>query len=85
MTPEVRKVHIEASNKGRPDQKIYGSQYFGKVPANDQKNKQRNQKMGGTTQEDNKKNDNNKKYKEKENQNHENNQFLNFNQGNKNA
>ena len=53
MAPEVRKYHIEVSKKGRPDQQSYGSQYGGKVPTNNQKNQQRDQNMGGTTQEDN--------------------------------
>ena len=53
MAHEVRKYHIEAPKKSRRDQQSYGSQYGGKGTANDQKNQQRNQNMGGTTQEDN--------------------------------
>ena len=48
MAPEVRKSHIEASKKGRPYQQSYVFQYYDKGSVNDQKNHQRNQKMGGT-------------------------------------
>ena len=54
MAPDVRKLHIEGSKKGRQYQQIYGSQHDVKLPANDHKNQQRNKKMGGTTQEGNK-------------------------------
>ena len=50
MAPEVRKSHIEASKKGRPDQQSYGSQYGRKGPDNDNQNQKRNQNIGGTTQ-----------------------------------
>ena len=53
MVPEVRKSHIEASKNDRLDQQSYRSQYDGKGYANDQKNQQRNQNMGCTTQEEN--------------------------------
>ena len=51
METEVRKAHIGASKKCRPDQQSYGSHCDVKGPANDQKNHQRDQNMGGTTQE----------------------------------
>ena len=34
MAPQVRKYHIEASNKDSPDQQSYGIQYGSKGPAN---------------------------------------------------
>ena len=63
MMHELRKYHIEASNKCRPDHQSYVNQYGSKGPTNDHQNHKINQKMGGTTQEDNKNNDDNKKDK----------------------
>ena len=60
MAPDVRKYHVEASKNVRPYQQSYVSQYGDKLPANDQQNLQRNQKMGCTTQEVSKNNDQNK-------------------------
>ena len=37
MAPVVRKSHIEASKKSKPDQQSCVIQYYGKGPVNDQK------------------------------------------------